>query len=238
MKLKFLGKGAAYCKENNSAYFITKNNDLILIDCPTSSFHKIIKSENLKLYNNIYIIITHTHSDHIGGLSMLIFYLFYNLNKTVKIIAPTEELKNDIQTLLTIEGNKNNQYEILIENEVCTLRWYKKAILTKHVPELEGKCFGYNLNIDGTNVIYTGDTSIIDPFLDYIHVSSKTELYIEASAYKYDAHIYLKEQLENFQNMIKNGIDVYLMHIDYLDIVKDIVKDTKIKIVPTVDNID
>ncbi|MBQ3947253.1 MAG: MBL fold metallo-hydrolase, partial [Ruminococcus sp.] len=64
--LLFLGRGSAFADENNSAFFV-EDNDLVLIDCPATSYHKV-KKMNLEQYDNIYILITHTHGDHSGGV--------------------------------------------------------------------------------------------------------------------------------------------------------------------------
>ena len=81
--LKFLGRGAAFFGENNCACF-TRGSDLVLIDCPMSAVHKVCGVGADKLagtrVNRIIVLITHTHSDHVGGLGMLIHYCFYVLH--------------------------------------------------------------------------------------------------------------------------------------------------------------
>ena len=74
MELKFLGRGAAFYPVlgNTSAYDICDNN-LFLIDCGETIFKKLFEKDIFNKINNIYIFITHTHSDHIGSLSSLIF---------------------------------------------------------------------------------------------------------------------------------------------------------------------
>ncbi|MBR4010497.1 MAG: MBL fold metallo-hydrolase, partial [Clostridiales bacterium] len=68
--LTFFGRGSAFTKEHNSAYF-TDGNDLILLDCPMSTFSKL-RARGLSRYESIYVLITHTHGDHVGGVAMLI----------------------------------------------------------------------------------------------------------------------------------------------------------------------
>ena len=68
--LKFLGRGSAFTDEHNSAYFV-ENDELILIDCPMSAFQRL-NDKNLALYDHIYVLVTHTHGDHVGGIGMLI----------------------------------------------------------------------------------------------------------------------------------------------------------------------
>lgn len=57
----------AFADEHNFAFFVC-GNDLILIDCPVMSFQKIKKMKELSEFDNIFIRVTHTHSDHSGGV--------------------------------------------------------------------------------------------------------------------------------------------------------------------------
>ena len=54
--LQFLGRGSAFSDEHNSAFFI-EDNELVLIDCPATSYQKM-KKMNWEQYDNIYILIT------------------------------------------------------------------------------------------------------------------------------------------------------------------------------------
>ena len=78
MELKFLGRGSAFNVEegNTSAYYKSKN-DMLLIDCGSDVFKKIVKKHLLDNVYDLYIAITHSHPDHIGSLGDLIFYCYY-----------------------------------------------------------------------------------------------------------------------------------------------------------------
>ena len=43
MELKFFGRGSGFSEDHTSAYFITTNNELVIIDCPVSTLNKLIK---------------------------------------------------------------------------------------------------------------------------------------------------------------------------------------------------
>ena len=89
MELFFLGRGAAFNPKegNNSAYFV-ENNQLFLIDCGESIFERLVESGVLESVEAINLMITHTHSDHIGSLGSLAMYSFYTLHKPLNIILP------------------------------------------------------------------------------------------------------------------------------------------------------
>lgn len=74
MELKFLGRGSAFNVEqgNTSAYY-RSGEDMLLIDCGCTVFYEIRKRCLLCGIENLYIAITHSHSDHIGSLADLIF---------------------------------------------------------------------------------------------------------------------------------------------------------------------
>lgn len=200
--LRFLGRGSAFAGENNSAFFIS-NKELVLIDCPASAFQKIkkIPFENV---NKIYILVTHTHGDHSGGVGTMLQYAWFVLHNTVTIVAPSEdELHKD---------------------------WFVSAIPTTHVKPLDGKCFGYHLRVHGSDVVYTGDTATLEPYLHLLH--SGAYLYMESSFYKSDVHLYIYDILPKLTELAENGVHVYLMHLDNEAEISRIIKNMKIRLAP------
>ena len=219
MALKFFGRGSGFADEHTSAYF-TKNNEMVIIDCPISTFNKV-KHLNLTSFEKFYILVTHTHGDHIGGLGLFVQYAYFTLKKPVSIIAPSESIADDISTILTIEGNEPSWCELITAAAVTDKTRFGKCILTKHAPQLEGKCFGYHLFVDGLNVVYTGDTSTIEPFMSYLTEGSS--LYVDTSVYYGMIHLKLEDSLDNFLALNRKNIKVYLMHLDDVIAAKKIV---------------
>jgi len=222
MYLRFLGRGSGFTDEHTSAYFVTVKRDLFLLDCPTSTF---VKVADLYTYRNFFVIITHTHGDHVGGLGLWTQYCFFVLKKKLTILVPSEEVRKDIDTLLvTIEGCKTDWYNIFVINpEYCySDNLYIEPILTKHSPQLDGKSFGYQIEhylINEKNVfydqhifIYTGDTSTLDPFERFFCTCS--ELYVDVSVFHGEMHLKLEDVLPRLIELAKSGIKVYLMHLD------------------------
>lgn len=81
MKINFLGIGSAWnINEDDTSAYIKKDSQMILIDCDESIARKIIKEDLLFDINELYILISHTHSDHIGSIGTLLFYSKYNKN--------------------------------------------------------------------------------------------------------------------------------------------------------------
>lgn len=221
MELKFFGIGSGFSDEHTSAYFTIKNK-MVIIDCPITAFQKLKHMDLLK-YKSFYIFITHTHGDHVGGLGLFIQYAFFVLKRPVTIVAPSSELASDITKLLEIEGiNYAEGYNLVIANDLQK-EWFGGCIQTEHAPELKGKCFGYHFIIDGINIIYTGDTSTLEPFVPYL--TDEGILYVDTSVYYGKVHLKLEDVLNDLIEFTKRGIKVYLMHLDNVPVAEIMVAD-------------
>ena len=224
MKLNFLGRGSCFANDHASAYFKTHDNDFVLIDCSEHSYQRLKNEFDLSTFNNIYVYITHTHGDHISGLDQLIHYLYFALNKYVVVIAPSSEVMIDIQTLLRIEGVEDFQYTLtstfdlitsLIKKYDVTIpkEVFAVSIPTIHTPALAGKSFGYQFTIDNINIVYTGDTATLEPFIPFL--KNNAELYVDTSVlYKSDVHLWLYDMLPTLIELTQKNVSVFLMHLD------------------------
>ncbi|MBQ3567109.1 MAG: ribonuclease Z [Oscillospiraceae bacterium] len=227
--LQFLGRGAAFSDEHNSAFFI-EDNEFVLIDCPATSYQKV-KKMNWEQYDNIYILITHTHGDHSGGVGTMLQYVWFisYMKKKVIVVAPSEAVKEDLLLLLMrVEGCEKEWFNIVTADELDK-KWLVSAIPTSHVEPLEGKCFGYHLKVNGIDVVYTGDTATLEPFIPLLKKGS--HLYTEAAYYKSNVHIYLKDSLPEFLKLAEKGVNVYLMHLDVEEEIIKMIDGTQLKLV-------
>lgn len=198
--LIFLGKDSGFGEHNNSAY-IEDNNKLIIIDCGFTVFEQIKNKFDFNKYSNIEIIITHLHNDHAGSLSQIILYLWFIYNKKVTIYSKCERISD----YLKITGTPEESYEIRTESENITF------IKTNHVQYLDA--YGFELKINNKNIIYTGDTNTLNPFLPYIENNKIDELYVDVSKFG-GAHLKIDDVVENLVKINKSGTLVDLMHLD------------------------
>ncbi len=208
MILNFFGRGAAFTDEHNSAFF-TDGNDLVLIDHSLPAFNRL-RRMGVGNAGHIYVIVTHTHSDHIGGIPLLIHYAHYIWHIPVTIAAASEEVRGQLGFCLDkVEGCEKSAYEIVPAD---TLKWVQNVIPTAHTAGLAGRCFGYRLNVGGRYAVYTGDTKTLAPFLPYL--ADGTEFYCEAAAFDSGVHIYINDALPALKDIAARGTKVYLMHLD------------------------
>ena len=226
--LKFLGRGSAFTDEHNSAYFVA-DDELVLIDCPMSAFLRL-NDKNLALYDHIYVLITHTHGDHAGGIGMLIDLLQFSVKTPITIVAPSKDVEADLFYLISrVEGCNSAWYELINADELDK-DWFISSIPTTHTEELAGKCFGYYLSVEGNKVIYTGDTNTILPYEKFIE--SGAYLYTEISAYKTSVHLYCSDMVKKITDYVASGVHVYLMHMDDEKRIAQVMKDTGAEFAP------
>ena len=207
--LTFLGKDSGFGEKNNSAYF-EKDDSLTLIDCGYSVFNEIKDKFDFNKYNDINIIITHLHNDHAGSLSQVVLYLYFVYNKNVTIISKCSMIRK----YLEITGTPEDAYEL--KDNLDNLTFIK----TEHVKYLD--TYGFKINVDGKNIIYTGDTKILDPFLPFL--DNVDEFYVDVSKYG-GAHLKIDDVLDLLKKIKDKGTEVILMHLDDKKYIEKITKD-------------
>lgn len=226
--LSFFGRGSAFADEHNSAFF-ADGKDLVLIDCPASAFQKV-KHFDFDRYENIYVLITHTHGDHAGGVGMFLQYVYFALHRKAVIVVPCRAVYDDMEILLNrIEGCEADWYRMITADKL-EKEWFVKAVPTKHSESLKGKCFGYVLRIENRTAVYTGDTAELEPFEPYLE--SGSVLYTELSLYKTAVHLYYKDILPELKKYAENGMEVYIMHLDDEKEMQKLISGTGIELAP------
>ncbi|HOQ38323.1 MAG TPA: MBL fold metallo-hydrolase [Acetivibrio sp.] len=213
--LNFLGFGSAFNTDlGNTSAYIKSNTSLVLIDCGSTVFSKLHSLGLLDGVSDIYVIITHTHSDHIGSLSDLIFYSQYILNQRPTLFFPNKDLLN---TILRCMGVKSEFYNIidtgkaLIENE--DLKLEISFFASSHVDTIPS--YGLLLKIEGRTIFYSGDSNEINGFiLKSLEEGTIDYLYHDTSGIDYDGNPHLS--LEKLESYIKPELrhKVYCMHVD------------------------
>ncbi len=216
MYLKFIGSGSALNTSlgNNSA-FIKEGKSLLLIDCGSTTFSRMQDLSLLDDINNIYVLITHRHPDHISSLGDLIFYANYTLRISITILTPE---KNNITKLLKYMGVERGLYNI-----IQLTKQYKlinedfevgiSFVQVSHVSYLE--CYGYILDYRNIKIYYSGDANDVPKeVLNEFYEKKIDYIYHDVCSYEYtdNLHMYI-EKLCTFFNK-ENRNRVFCMHYD------------------------
>lgn len=233
--LKFFGISNGMSKESSNSAFFEYNDNLIIIDCSIDTTRKLFDFD-LNKYKDIFVVVTHTHSDHVGGIGMLAAYLGYNKNRKLNIVMPTSEmvdLFNDY--LLNIEGTDSSHYKIGVFSDFEGLP-VMTPIPTSHTKLLDNKCFGWTFEIENNYIVYTGDTNTLEPFISYIRLAMlqgyNVYLYTEINSVDTGAHLYIDKNITTLLGLVSKGVKVFLMHINDIDKIKGKIKGTNIRIAP------
>lgn len=161
--LNFISTGSAFNVElgNNSAYLKT-GNTLILFDCGSSIFSSLVKKGLLGNVQNMFIVVTHTHPDHIGSLGDLILYNHHFIFAAIEIIYKDAEI---VERILTAMGVNRDYYkfqspagsQFSINNNDFHLDFTIYDV--QHSPRVFS--YGYTVkNMQGSDSFYySGDTS-------------------------------------------------------------------------------
>lgn len=230
MELKFLGRGSAFnvTEGNNSCFYKNNKNQILLIDCGESVFSKIVLSEILKDINQIFVAITHTHSDHVGSLGSLALYSFFKLNKKINLVlTPSEVQNNAIKTLCKIMGIADHQINIIEPSEL--LKNFDEFenfefVKTSHVEEFESFGIVITHKTDGV-VYYSSDTNSTEHLEKFLNHPNLHKIYVDTSKADYPGNVHISSKILADKVEPKLRHKVYCMHIDdskHIDYLKHI----------------
>ena len=218
MELKFIGRGAAFNpKEGSNSAFFVDNNRLFLIDCGESVFCQLFEHKFLDKFSEINILITHTHSDHIGSLGSLILYVYYRLQKKANIIVPAngKQIKDSIKNIAYAFGCDDNMFELVDDyNYDNKYMEFSSVRLLKTVHQKEMDCYGILFNTKDGVVYYSGDTNELTNVEKLLQNDEKIDkLYMEVTTANYlgNCHLYIGFLNDLIPQKLKHK--VYCMHL-------------------------
>ena len=207
--LKFIGNGSCFNTTfgNNSAYYIDEEKQsLLLIDCGESIFERIKKQKILEKVKDIYILITHMHTDHVGSLSSLLFFCEYRKGIIPTVIYPE---KSTMSQFLSLVGNEPQAYKLITPSECEEYRIHE--INQEHSGFINA--YGYVLRIGDRCIYYSGDTKTIpQSIIESFRNGKIDEFYQDVSRYDTPAHMNIETLSRLFHKDERNKITC--MHFD------------------------
>ena len=219
--LKFIGTGSAFNEEmGNTSAFIKEEDTLLLIDCGESTFARIKQINLLDDVKNVYIAITHFHSDHVGSLGTLIEYLALIKNIVPNIIltngASANEQENYTRDYLTKLGIADDQYDFVygdMMEDVLPNLLKIEMVKVKHSSRLIS--YAVELYFAEKTIYYTGDQKDVSYLEKVANKLNKNDIiYTDCSLRDYpkSIHISFAELEEIFAEEIRN--QVVCMHFE------------------------
>lgn len=215
-ELGFLGSGSAFnTKIGNTSAFLKKNNSLLLIDCGGTVFHRLQELSLLEGLGNLYIVITHTHPDHVGSLGEVIFYSYYILKNKVNIFFPNKEL---IERFLDSIGVTSEMYNLnsfdMIDFKDSQLGEVNIEFLqVSHVDTIPS--YGFIMKLSDRMFYYSGDSNNLnDKILDKLKNGQIYRIYQDTCGLDYEGnnHLSLRKLCHIVPLKFRNK--VYCIHLD------------------------
>jgi ribonuclease BN (tRNA processing enzyme) len=158
VRLVLLGTGDSFCTDGRgSTSVLVEGSTRILLDCPPQIVYAL-RSNDYSPNDLNYVLISHTHGDHVVGLVFLAECLLYKDRGALEIYGP-KGLKNLVYSLYHLLFPRANLSKVLnFLPDLSSLPFTcTKARGTHSPPDTI-----YRIELDGTTVVYTGDTTQID----------------------------------------------------------------------------
>lgn len=222
MELNFLGRGAMlYPSEGNTAAYFEEGNNLFLFDCGEDVAAKLIKDGKLTRDTEVYLFVTHTHSDHIGSLGTLQQYLYWVCGKKLNIVIDYNlEYMIEIKAILKGFGLEPDTYRFIKERDLDGKfeSFNQIRYMKSNHGDIPISSASIIMKTNQGNVLYSGDIADSRIIKYFIQVSEGfiDKMYIDTSYTDSPVHLSIHKLNEVIPSELKSK--VYCMHINNKDI--------------------
>lgn len=155
MQIKFLGTGGAFDYEyGNSAAWIELHGVNILVDCG-HQVYSLLREKGL-MDQIDYILITHTHDDHVGSLCSVLLHqhFFYESPRKVSVLTPNAEFGEHLDRYIRFAIPRAEKYVHYAPlSEVPGIQ----AIDTFGLHVRDMPSFGYRFEDESEIIYFSGD---------------------------------------------------------------------------------
>jgi L-ascorbate metabolism protein UlaG (beta-lactamase superfamily) len=214
--LNFIGIGSAFhTRLGNTSAFIKRQDCLLLIDSGGTVFHKLQVLNILRVLKKIYIVITHTHPDHVGSLGEVIFYSYYILGHKPTVFFPNRDL---IKSFLTSIGVSQEMYLLESSNKVGFIDENLGDVSIEFLPVSHVAAipaYGFVMKQAEGVFYYSGDSnSIENEIITRLKSGELDRIYQDTCGLDYEGnnHMSLRKLQERIHPDLRNK--VYCMHLD------------------------
>ncbi|MEQ8155570.1 MAG: MBL fold metallo-hydrolase [Clostridiaceae bacterium] len=233
----FIGIGSAFNTERgNTSAFVKQNNSLLLIDCGGTVFHRLKELNLFDGVENLYIIITHTHPDHVGSLGDIIFYSYHILKRIPAVFFPNRELIEGFLASIGVSAEKYNlnSSEIIDVNDTQLGKFRIEFLNVPHVDSIPA--YGFILQLNEKSFYYSGDANNISSnVINRIMSGEIYRVYQDTCGLDYEGnnHLSLRKLCSIIPFEFRNK--VYCMHLDK-HITEKVIEDNGFNVVKTYNN--
>lgn len=153
---KFVGTGGVFDYKYGNSSLVIDIPERILIDIGPLAYPKLAETGVIESID--YLLLTHLHGDHIGGIFQYIFHNKGKLGKVTKILYQNIAFRNEIKALLDAMYIPNTHYEFV---SVSTLDRIECIDTTgKHADGVTS--FGFVFRLESQTIYYSGDLGDIE----------------------------------------------------------------------------
>ncbi len=217
-ELKFLGCGGATNVEmGGNCAFLKHQNNLLLIDCCEDATKKLIDKNLFNQVDNIFIVLTHMHFDHIAGIGTLIWFCNFRLNLKPKIIINSKTFKRKLIKLFKLGGVNPERVEFIPQTDFAFDDLTLEMRKTNHAEELE--CYGIMFKDNIGKYYYSGDTRDFDNIKQLSLDEELRTIYCEVSETSHGVHLCY----DDIKTLNKEKF--VLMHFNTKELFEQVVKD-------------
>ena len=214
--LNFIGNGSAFNTELcNTSAFVKQDSSLLLIDCGGTVFHRLQELNLFDGLENLYIIITHTHPDHVGSIGEVIFYSYYILKHIPTIFFPNNGL---LEGFLTSIGVSAEMYKLISSERIDVKDTQLGALNIEFLPVSHVDtipAYGFIMKLDGKVFYYSGDANNIrNKVINRILSGEINWVYQDTCGLDYEGNNHLS--LRKLCHIVPQGFrdKFYCMHLD------------------------
>ena len=158
MRLVLLGTGDSFCSDGRgSTSILVEGSTRILLDCPPQIVYAL-RSNGYSPNDVNHVLISHTHGDHVVGLVFLAECLLYKDRGALEICGP-KGLKSLVYSLYHMLFPRADLSKVLnFSPDLSSLPFSCTKSRGAHSPPDTI----YRIQIDGTTLVYSGDTTQVD----------------------------------------------------------------------------
>lgn len=221
--LNFVGNGSAFSSHrgNNCAYF-KEDRKILFLDFGEDIFDRVSQSKLLDDVDEVYVAITHLHSDHIGSLPTLIPYNHYKKNiPTYFVLNDVDDAKDGLfEDYLYITG-ADEFYKTCDSQLNNAFKSIKKLEFTK-VSHLSEHDFAIKIQFNNGKIIYySGDTNDEKYIASVVsNLGKNDEFYCDTCLADYEGNVHTN--IEVLNRLVPQELhgQVVCMHYDSDDLIE------------------